>query len=102
MPRFAYVIEHATDGDPSAWTLTLNERLLATFASLAAALASARSLFDIDARSGADPTVEVWMPYGHFRVNWLGGDAVTLSNSPSGMAEAANTEDDESQAASKN
>ena len=92
MPRFAYVIVHAREGEPSAWTLTLNERPLATFGSLTAALASARSLFDIDARGGADPSVEVAMPYGRFRVNWLDGDAVTLSNSPDSLAEAANSE----------
>ena len=101
MLRFAYVIVHARDGEPSAWTLTLNERALATFGSLTAALASARSLFDIDARSGADPSVEVAMPYGRFRVNWLEGDAVTLSNSPDSMPEAANSEGASAQASSK-
>ena len=101
MPRFAYVIVHAREGEPSSWTLTLNERQLATFGSLTAALASARSLFDIDARGGADPSVEVAMPYGRFRVNWLDGDAVTLSNSPDQLAEAANSESSSTQAASK-
>lgn len=101
MPRFAYVIVHAGEGEPSTWTLTLNERPLATFGSLTAALASARSLFDIDARSGAEPTVEVAMPYGRFRVNWLDGDAVTLTNSPDALAPAANGEDNAARAASK-
>ena len=41
------------------------------------------------------------MPYGRFRVNWLDGDAVTLSNSPDQLAEAANTEVSSSHAASK-
>lgn len=101
MPRFAYVIVNAREGEPSTWTLTLNERPLATFGSLTAALASARSLFDIDARGGSVPTVEVAMPYGRFRVNWLDGDAVTLTNSPDTLAPAANGEATSVRAASK-
>ncbi len=96
MPRFAYVIQHHPGaGLAQAWQLKLNDRLLSAFGSLAAALGSAKSLFDIDQRSGADPTVEVAMPYGRFRVNWLGDspDAITLTNSPDELPHAANADD---------
>ena len=33
------------------------------------------------------------MPYGRFRVHWLGDDAVTLTNSPDELATAANTDE---------
>lgn len=83
MSRFAYVIRQSGSGDPAhAWELELNERPVAHFATLVSALGSAKSLHDIDGRTGASPTVDVQMPYGRFRVHWVDGssDAVCLSN----------------------
>lgn len=74
MLRYSYEICHPDDDDPDrAWELKFNERHLACFSALESALASAKSLQGIDERSGAHATVDVVMPYGRFRVNWVEG-----------------------------
>lgn len=80
MPSYEYEISQSGDGAEPAWELTFDGRNLGRFGALEAALASARSLHQIDCRSGAHPTVRVATAYGKFRVNWLDGapDSVQL------------------------
>ena len=83
MSHFAYLIRHTERDDPAhAWSLERNDRTLAQFGSLASALGSAKSLHDIDGRGGDVSTVDVLMPYGRFRVEWVDGssDAISVSN----------------------
>ena len=84
MTTFAYVIRHddTTADDSCAWQLELDDRHLAHFGSLVAALDSAKSLQDIDGRGGFQSTVDVLMSYGRFRVRWLDGqrDAICITD----------------------
>ena len=82
MFRYWYEISHEPNDAAHPWALTLDGRRLARFAALESALASAKSLHDIDQRTGARPTVDVIVSSGRFRVTWVEGadDAVRLDS----------------------
>lgn len=83
MFRYWYEISHEPLRDAAhPWALTLNSRPLARFATLESALGSAKSLRDLDGRTGARPAVDIIASYGRFRVTWVEGadDAVRLDS----------------------